>query len=270
MRRFFVLLFLSLFFINNDTHAKEQNHIDQKFLTDGADKMVFFFQKPTSSVMHEIIKTHNIIFIAMSLIFVLCCAFLLFIIFRFSEKNNPKPQKFTHNTTLEIVWTVIPIFIVCIFSFFNLRTLHHEEIQKDSDLTIKIVGHQWYWTYEYPDSQIKFDSYMIKDEDLKDGDKRLLSVDNPVYVPKGKNIKLLITADDVIHSWAIPSFGVKKDAVPGRVNETWFRADEEGVFYGQCSELCGILHGFMPIEVRVVSDEEFSNWQNQSKTKFAA
>jgi len=209
--------------------------VENKFLTEGKNDAALFFQKPQSGIMHEIVKTHNIIMIVMSVIFVLCCALLLFLV----------------------------------FAFYNVKTLHHEEIQNHTDLTIKVIGHQWYWTYEYTEDKIKFDSYMKKDEDLIDGDKRLLSVDNAIYVPVGKNIKILVTADDVIHSWALPAFGVKKDAVPGRINETWFRADEEGVFYGQCSELCGILHGFMPIEIRVVSDEKFAEWKKDAQSKFA-
>ena len=274
MFKFFRTFVFLIFFLNLDSKAenipqKPLANINNKFLTEGRNEAALYFQKPASPIMHEILHTHNIVMIVMSVIFILCCALLIYIIFRFSEKNNPNPQKFTHNTTLEIFWTVIPILIVCVFAFYNLKTLYHEEIQNSSDLTIKVVGHQWYWTYEYPEEKIKFDSYMKKDEDLIDGDKRLLSVDNAVYVPVGKNIKILVTADDVIHSWALPAFGVKKDCVPGRINETWFKAEKEGVFYGQCSELCGILHGFMPIEIHVVSDEQFAEWKKTAQSKFA-
>ena len=134
---------------------------------------------------------------------------------------------------------------------------------------MKAIGYQWYWGYEYPDENIIFDSYMIEDKDLKANQPRLLSVDNEVVVPVNKNIKVLITANDVLHAWALPSFGVKRDAVPGRINETWFKADRTGTFYGQCSELCGIKHAFMPITVRVVTDEEYKKWLLEAKEKFA-
>lgn len=245
------------------------------FLNDGKDAKSMFFQKPNTPVMREIVKTHNIIFGVMVVVLILCCGLLLYTIIRFSEKNNPKPAKFTHNTGLEIAWTVIPLVIALGFSFFNLKALHRSDIQEKYDLTIKVVGHQWYWTYEYQDEKIKFDSYMKNDpykgakNELKLGDKRLLSVDNPLYVPVGKNVRIIVTADDVIHSWAVPAFGVKKDTVPGRLNETWFKAERTGVFYGQCSELCGLLHGFMPIEIHVVDDSEFANWVTEAKSKFA-
>lgn len=251
---------------------------DEFFLKDGNDAKPIFFQESNTQVMNEVIKVHNIIFAVMFIIFLLCCALLLYIIIRFSQKNNPNPATFTHNTFLEVFWTGIPLVIVCIFCIFNLKTLYHQEIQETNDIkmdmTIKIVGHQWYWTYEYPDEKIKFDSYIKNDpykknsNELKLGDKRLLSVHEAMYVPKGKNIKIILTADDVIHSWAVPAFGVKKDAVPGRLNETWFNAEREGVFYGQCSELCGILHGFMPIEIHVVDDEKFNAWLTEAKKKF--
>ena len=138
-----------------------------------------------------------------------------------------------------------------------------------ADVTIKAVGYQWYWGYEYPDENIIFDSYMIEEEDLKPGQPRLLAVDNEVVVPVNKVVKVLITANDVLHAWALPSFGVKRDAMPGRVNETWFKADRVGTYYGQCSELCGIKHAFMPITVRVVTDEEYKTWLDDAKIKFA-
>ena len=140
---------------------------------------------------------------------------------------------------------------------------------KRQDLTIKAIGYQWYWGYEYPDENIIFDSYMIEEEDLKEGQPRLLAVDNVVVVPVNKVVKVLITANDVLHAWALPSFGVKRDAMPGRINETWFKAEKIGTYYGQCSELCGIKHAFMPIEVRVVSDEDYQEWLFDAKIKFA-
>ena len=151
----------------------------------------------------------------------------------------------------------------------SFKILYKQDTIPKADLTIKAIGYQWYWGYEYPDENIIFDSYMVEEKDLRADQPRLLAVDNEVVVPVNKVIKVLITANDVLHAWALPSFGVKRDAVPGRINETWFKAEKEGTYYGQCSELCGIKHAFMPIEVRVVSDEEYQDWLNEAKIKFA-
>ena len=147
--------------------------------------------------------------------------------------------------------------------------MYSQDTIPKADVTIKAIGYQWYWGYEYPDENIIFDSYMIEEEDLKEGQPRLLAVDNVVVVPVNKVVKVLITANDVLHAWALPSFGVKRDAMPGRINETWFKAEKVGTYYGQCSELCGIKHAFMPIEVRVVSDEDYQAWLSDAKIKFA-
>ena len=151
----------------------------------------------------------------------------------------------------------------------SFKVLYSQDKVPPADVTVKAIGYQWYWGYEYPDENIIFDSYMIEDKDLKANQPRLLSVDNEVVVPVNKNIKVLITANDVLHAWALPSFGVKRDAVPGRINETWFKADRTGTFYGQCSELCGIKHAFMPITVRVVTEDEYKKWLLEAKEKFA-
>jgi len=151
----------------------------------------------------------------------------------------------------------------------SFKVLYSQDTIPKADVTIKAVGYQWYWGYEYPDENIIFDSYMIEEKDLAEGQPRLLATDNVVVVPVNKVVKVLITANDVLHAWALPAFGVKRDAMPGRVNETWFKAEKEGTFYGQCSELCGIKHAFMPIEVRVVSDEEYQAWLEEAKIKFA-
>ena len=151
----------------------------------------------------------------------------------------------------------------------SFKVLYSQDKVPPADVTVKAIGYQWYWGYEYPDEDIIFDSYMIEDKDLKANQPRLLSVDNEVVVPVNKNIKVLITANDVLHAWALPSFGVKRDAVPGRINETWFKADRTGTFYGQCSELCGIKHAFMPITVRVVTEDEYKKWLLEAKEKFA-
>jgi cytochrome c oxidase subunit 2 len=151
----------------------------------------------------------------------------------------------------------------------SFKILYKQDAIPKADLTIKAIGYQWYWGYEYPDENIIFDSYMIEEEDLKEGQPRLLAVDNVVVVPVNKVVKVLITANDVLHAWALPSFGIKRDAMPGRINETWFKAEKVGTYYGQCSELCGIKHAFMPIEVRVVSDEDYQAWLSDAKIKFA-
>lgn len=267
---FYRLFLLVILLLGSSSYADD---VKKDYLKDGNGDVVWFFQEPASEVMHEVVHLHSIIFYTMMVVFFLCCSLLIYILFRFSAKRNSRPQTFTHNTMLEVFWTGIPLLIVCFLAYFNIEVLKKEEMQeytKQMDMTIKVVGHQWYWTYEYPDYGIKFDSYMKKDEDLTGDDKRLLSVDNPVYVPVGKTVKVVLAADDVIHSWALPAFGVKKDAVPGRLNETWFKADKEGVFYGQCSELCGLLHGFMPIEIRVLSENEFNKWASEAKAKFSA
>ena len=151
----------------------------------------------------------------------------------------------------------------------SFKVLYSQDAIPKADVTIKAIGYQWYWGYEYPDENIIFDAYMIEEKDLKEGQPRLLAVDNVVVIPVDKVVKVLITANDVLHAWALPSFGVKRDAMPGRINETWFKAEKEGTYYGQCSELCGIKHAFMPIEVRVVSDQEYREWLSEAKIKFA-
>jgi len=212
-----------------------------------------------------------------NLLLILCvaiCALVLIllgiIIVKFRAKANPTPSKVTHNTLIEVIWTVVPVVILLVIFVPSMRLLYSADRVEDADLTIKAIGNQWYWEYEYPDQEFSFLSNMVADEDLKQGEPRLLTVDEKVVVPVGANVRLLTTSNDVIHSWAIPSFYVKLDAVPGRLNETWFRADEEGTYYGQCSELCGIRHGFMPIEVQVVSRQEFNNWVSRMQKEYGA
>ncbi|MGI9569390.1 MAG: cytochrome c oxidase subunit II, partial [Desulfobulbia bacterium] len=188
------------------------------------------------------------------------------VILRFNEKANPEPSKTTHNTTLEVLWTVIPIFILIIIAVPSFRLLFAQYSFPPADVTIKAIGNQWYWSYEYPDSDVSFDSVMLEGDDLEAARKagfeapRLLAVDNRVVVPVNKVVLVLVTASDVIHNWTIPAFGSKIDAVPGRVTRTWFKAEKTGVYYGQCSELCGIRHAFMPIAVHVVEQPVYDNW----------
>ncbi len=228
------------------------------------------FQEPASQTMRDIVWFHDYMLLP---IIVTISVFVLFLMayamIRFRASRNPTPSKRTHNALVEIIWTLIPCLILIVMAVPSFKVLYSQDTIPKADVTIKAVGYQWYWGYEYPDENIIFDSYMIEEEDLKEGQPRLLAVDNVVVVPVNKVVKVLITANDVLHAWALPSFGVKRDAMPGRINETWFKAEKEGTYYGQCSELCGIKHAFMPIEVRVVSDEEYADWLNEAKIKFA-
>ncbi len=229
-------------------------------------------QAPASERMADIVSLHNFVLWIITAICVFVLALLLWIVFRFNTRANPVPSKNTHNTLLEVIWTVVPISILVAMAIPSFRLLYFEDTIPPADLTIKAIGKQWYWTYEYPDNgNFTFDALMLKDEDAaKKGEPRLLGTDNHVVVPVGKIVRVLTTGADVIHSWALPAFGLKMDAVPGRINQTWFKADREGTYYGECSELCGARHAFMPIEVDVVSQERFDQWVEEAKKKFAA
>lgn len=219
------------------------------------------FQPPASPIMEELHHFHNFLLYISTAIVLFVAGLLGFVCIRFNAKNNPVPAKFSHNVLIEIIWTVIPIIILVIIAVPSFRILRHAEKIPETDLTIKVVGYQWYWHYIYPDhDNLEFDSVMISDENLKPDQKRLLDVDNRIVIPENATVRFLITAGDVIHSFAVPSLGFKIDAVPGRINETWTRVAKKGVYYGQCSELCGINHGFMPIAIEVVSKEDFDNW----------
>ena len=184
--------------------------------------------------------------------------------------SNPVPTRTTHNTALEVVWTLVPVLILVAIAVPSFKLLFHQLNIPPSDLTIKATGKQWFWTYAYPDSNFEFDSLMVQTKDLQPGQPRLLAADNPLVVPVNKVVRVQTTASDVIHAFAVPAFGVKLDAIPGRRNEVWFQATKIGVYYGQCSELCGKDHAFMPIEVRVVSDEAFASWLAEAKKKYAS
>lgn len=229
--------------------------------------------EPVSPVHERIFTFHNYLLVLITVTSVFVLALMVYVCIRFSEKNNPKPSKTSHNTMIEVIWTLVPVLILVAVAIPSLRHLYFMDktyLDGKADLTIKVVGYQWYWNYEYPDAGFAFDSYMINEKDLKPGQLRLLTVDNAIYVPVGKKVRVQVTGGDVIHSWAMPNFGVKIDAVPGRLNETWFQADVEGTYYGQCSELCGVNHGFMPITVHVVSQEEYDAWVEQAKARLAS
>jgi cytochrome c oxidase subunit 2 len=226
------------------------------------------FQKAASPIMEQISLFHDYLTIIITLITLFVLGLLVYVMVRFNERRNPQPSRTTHNTPLEIAWTVIPILILVAIAIPSFRLLFAQYDFPKADLTITATGHQWYWTYEYPDQGIHFDAIMVQEADLKEGQPRLLTADHDVVVPVNKNVIVQVKATDVIHDWAVPSFGVKIDAVPGRLQKTWFRAERTGMFYGQCSELCGRNHAFMPIAIRVVTDEEFAEWL--AKTKPAA
>ena len=228
------------------------------------------FNGSVTTVMNDIVHLHDRILLPIIVaISVFVLFLLLYSIFKFRASKNPIPSKTSHNTFIEVMWTVIPCLILIVIAVPSFRLLYKQDIIPKADVTIKAIGYQWYWGYEYPDQNIAFDANMIETKNLKPNQPRLLETDNHVVVPVNKVVKVLITANDVLHAWAVPSFGVKRDAVPGRINETWFKAEKEGVYYGQCSELCGSRHAFMPITVRVVSDKQYNEWLKEAKIKFA-
>ncbi len=228
------------------------------------------YNESVTSVMDDIVYLHDRVLLPIIVaISVFVLFLLLYSIYKFRASKNPIPSKTSHNTFIEILWTVVPCLILIVIAVPSFRLLYKQDIIPKADLTIKATGYQWYWGYEYPDQNIAFDANMIETKNLKANQPRLLETDNHVVVPVNKTVKVLITANDVLHAWALPSFGVKRDAVPGRINETWFKATKEGVYYGQCSELCGSRHAFMPITVRVVSEKQYNDWIKEAKVKFA-
>ena len=228
------------------------------------------FQVPVTPIMEAINGFHLFLTVIAAAITAFVVLLLLIVMVRFREKANPTPSRTTHHTMLEVAWTIIPALILIVIAVPSFRLLFDQLTIPQSDITIKATGTaQWTWTYEYPDAGIQFDSTMIPEDQLKPGQPRLLAVDNEVVLPVNKTIRVQVTGDGIIHAFAVPSFGIKVDAIPGRLNETWFRAEREGVYYGQCSELCGRNHAFMPIAVRIVSDAEYANWLEEAKKKWA-
>ena len=230
------------------------------------------FQEPASPLMAQLVSLHDFIFWIITAITLFVFFLLLYVCIRFSAKRNKTPSQTTHNSLLEIAWTMIPVLILVVIAIPSFRLLYDQNDFSKIDMTIKATGYTWFWNYEYPDhDSITFDALMLTDEELQDGQPRLLTTDNFLVVPVKQNIKMQITSDPagVIHSWAVPSLGVKMDAIPGRLNETYFRIEEPGLYYGQCSELCGPGHGFMPISVKAVSEEEFTLWIDNAKKLFA-
>src|SRR6476660_8758868 len=228
------------------------------------------FQDANTPIMEQITSFHRFVTIIIVLIALFVLGLLIYVMVRFNETRQPQPSRTTHNTLLEIAWTVIPVLILVAIAIPSFRLLFAQYDFPKADLTVTATGSQWYWTYEYPDYGITFASIIVQEADLKPGQPRLLTVDHELVVPVNKNVVVQVKAVDVIHDWAVPSFGIKLDAVPGRLQRTWFRAERTGMFYGQCSELCGRNHAFMPIAVRVVSEAEFNDWVAKTKTPSAS
>lgn len=231
------------------------------------------FQNPGSPLMRELVDFHSVVFWIITVITLFVFVLLAYVCVKFSAKNNKTPTKTTHNALLEVAWTLIPVLILVVIAIPSFRLLYKQNDFSNIDMTIKATGYTWYWGYEYPDhDDITFDSIMLQDDELEENQPRLLTTDNLLVLPVKKNIKVLITSDPsgVIHSWSVPSLGVKMDAIPGRLNETYFYINEPGMYYGQCSELCGSGHGFMPITVKAVTDEEFASWLASAKEEFAS
>ena len=229
------------------------------------------FQQSATPNMDHIDWFHDFLLVLITLITAFVLILLVYVIVRFNSGTNPMPSKTTHNTLLEVVWCVVPVLILLMIAIPSFKLLFDQLILPPADLTVKATGKQWYWTYSYPDNgNFEFDSLMVPEKDLKSGQPRLLAVDNELVVPVNKVIRVQTTAADVIHAFGVPSFGVVIDAIPGRLNEAWFKPVRQGIYYGQCRELCGKDHAFMPIAVRVVSESEFAAWTAQAKQKYGA
>lgn len=230
-----------------------------------------WLQPAATSSAQRINDFHDLLLIIITGITLFVFVLLVYVVLRFNRHVNKTPSKTTHNVLLEIVWTVVPVVILIVIAIPSFKILYKNDRIAEPEMTLKITGHQWYWSYEYPDhDDISFTSLMVQEKDLKADQKRLLSTDNVVVLPIDTDISILVTASDVIHAWTIPAFGVKIDAIPMRTNETWFRIDKPGVYYGQCSEICGKDHAYMPIEVHAVTKEEFQKWLVTAKEEFAS
>lgn len=229
-------------------------------------------QPAASELKHHAIWFHNVILLPIiTAITLLVLGLLIWIIVRYNKKANPVPAKFSHNTTIEVIWTLVPVLILMVIAIFSFRLLFHYNDMPKPYMTVKATGYQWYWGYEYPDQKISEIVSLPLTKEQADAKKvpYLLAADNAMVVPVGQVIRVQVTGADVIHAFALPAFGLKTDAIPGRLNETWFKADREGIFYGQCSFICGQNHAFMPIAIRVVSQERYTAWLAEAKQKFA-
>ena len=227
------------------------------------------FQEAHSPIMEQMTAFHNFLLWIIFAISIFVLVLLLYVIVRFREKKNPNPSQVTHNTTIEVLWTVVPVVILFVIGFYSLPLLYATDDTADADITVKVIGRQWYWSYEYPDNgDFTFDAFMVPEDELKPGQPRLLATDEDLVLPVGKKVRVLVTSSDVLHAFAMPSLGSKVDAVSGRTNETWFQINEPGMYYGQCSELCGAGHAFMPLAIRAVSEAEFNAWVTKAQARF--
>jgi cytochrome c oxidase subunit II len=227
-------------------------------------------QPPATPVKDRLNAFHNELLVIIFLIAGFVMALLLYVIVRFNHRRNPVPSHISHNPVIEILWTIVPVLILVIIAIPSFKLMYYMDRVPNPDMTIKVTGHQWYWSYEYPDQKnLAFDSNIIQDADLKPGQPRLLEVDNPLVVPIHENIRVLVTSTDVIHSWFISSFGVQEYAIIGRLNESWFNVDHPGTYYGECNQICGINHAFMPIKIVALTKEDFQRWLAGAQKKFA-
>ena len=228
-------------------------------------------QAPASPVARDIFALHSMVLWIITVITIFVAGLLAWVCYRYSAKRNPTPSQTSHNTLLEVAWTLIPVLILVAIAIPSFRLVYFEDRTQAADLTVKVTAHQWYWEYTYPDAGgLNFSSYVVAADQLKPGQLRLLDVDNQVVVPVGKNVRVLTTSADVIHSFYIPSLGVQRYAIPGRTIETWFRVDRPGVYYGECNQICGNNHSAMPIAIHAVTDAEYAAWLVDAKKKFAA
>lgn len=228
------------------------------------------FQEPSSTSMERINEFHNLLLVLITVISLFVLGLMIYVAYRYNEKKNPIPSKTTHHTMIEIVWTVVPVIILVWLFIPSYNMMVENDRVVDADMTLKVIGHQWYWSYEYPDhGNFTFDANMTFAEDLEDKSLRMMETDYHVVLPVGKKVRLLFTAGDVLHSWGIPALGIKLDAVPGRLNETWVEITKPGMYYGFCSELCGVNHSYMPVAIKAVSEEEFNAWVETAKEEFA-
>ena len=230
----------------------------------------FGFQPSATEVMDRLSAFHDLLLIIITLIAAFVLGLLVYVMWRFKNQRNPLPSRTSHNTVIEMLWTVVPVLILVSIAIPSFKLMYYMDRVPNPEMTIKVTGHQWYWSYEYPDQGgLAFDSNIIPEDQLKAGQKRLLDVDNPLVVPADTIIRVTVTGTDVIHSWFIPSFGVQEYAIVGRLNESWMKIDRSGTYYGQCNQICGVNHAFMPIKVEAIAKDAFQRWLVDAKAKFA-
>ena len=228
------------------------------------------FQPPATPVKDRLSAFHDELLIIITLITIFVLGLLVYVMWRFNQQRNPVPSRTSHNTVIEMLWTVVPVLILISIAIPSFKLMYYMDRVPNPEMTIKVTGHQWYWSYEYPDQGgLAFDSNIIPEDQLKAGQKRLLDVDNPLVVPADTIIRVTVTGTDVIHSWFVPSFGVQEYAIVGRLNESWMKIEHPGTYYGQCNQICGVNHAFMPIKVEAIPKDAFQRWLVDAKAKFA-